>query len=319
MTMIIVLTLLPLAAVAGQTDSPGDPTTTAGHMPTLEELYQYLTSGTEPSVPGAFEEPSAGPGATMKTLKELYEDLKALIDQCSATPDNVLDTVTFFSTDPLNWGPQDGTIPTQGAVNGPNGAKTFSIPDGYYSGQTATANDADLVAGNIKNGATIFGVRGTYGPRLKPRFTDNGNGTVTDNHTGLIWLKDAGCLGFRTWDDAQRYIAGLNGGADFSCDSYTPGTYGDWRLPEIWEFTTLVDKRFGTGPVLSNAAGDAQWTEGDAFVAVIMGGYLYWSSSAVVWGTKDSAWLWASEDGAVVGISSVGKSKNGVWPMRDGQ
>ena len=28
-----------------------------------------------------------------------------------------------------------------------------------------------------------------------PRFTDNGNGTVTDNLTGLIWLKNANCFG----------------------------------------------------------------------------------------------------------------------------
>jgi hypothetical protein len=30
-----------------------------------------------------------------------------------------------------------------------------------------------------------------------PRFTDNGNGTITDNLTGLIWLKDADCFGQR--------------------------------------------------------------------------------------------------------------------------
>ena len=27
-----------------------------------------------------------------------------------------------------------------------------------------------------------------------PRFTDNGDGTVTDSLTGLMWLKDGGCL-----------------------------------------------------------------------------------------------------------------------------
>ena len=27
-----------------------------------------------------------------------------------------------------------------------------------------------------------------------PRFTDNSDGTVTDNLTGLIWLKDANCM-----------------------------------------------------------------------------------------------------------------------------
>ena len=35
-----------------------------------------------------------------------------------------------------------------------------------------------------------------------PRFTDNGVGTVTDNLTGLIWLKDANCFGPRDWSEA---------------------------------------------------------------------------------------------------------------------
>ena len=32
-----------------------------------------------------------------------------------------------------------------------------------------------------------------------PRFTDNANGTVTDNLTGLIWLKNANCFGRPVW------------------------------------------------------------------------------------------------------------------------
>ena len=34
-----------------------------------------------------------------------------------------------------------------------------------------------------------------------PRFTDNGNGTVTDNLTGLIWLKNANCFGTKKLGD----------------------------------------------------------------------------------------------------------------------
>jgi len=34
------------------------------------------------------------------------------------------------------------------------------------------------------------------------RFTDNGDGTVTDNLTALIWLKNADCFGTRVWADA---------------------------------------------------------------------------------------------------------------------
>jgi len=40
-----------------------------------------------------------------------------------------------------------------------------------------------------------------------PRFTDNlvngvSNGTVTDNLTGLVWLKDANCFGVQNWTSA---------------------------------------------------------------------------------------------------------------------
>ena len=41
-----------------------------------------------------------------------------------------------------------------------------------------------------------------------PRFTDNGDGTVTDNLTGLIWLKDANCFGQKTWD--QLYLIAMD-------------------------------------------------------------------------------------------------------------
>ena len=35
-----------------------------------------------------------------------------------------------------------------------------------------------------------------------PRFNDNGDGTITDNLTGLIWLKNAACFAIRTWFEA---------------------------------------------------------------------------------------------------------------------
>src|SRR5215471_17721309 len=49
-----------------------------------------------------------------------------------------------------------------------------------------------------------------------PRFTDNNNGTITDNLTGLIWLKNADCrntpgLSFGTnWATALSEVASLN-------------------------------------------------------------------------------------------------------------
>lgn len=70
------------------------------------------------------------------------------------------------------------------------------------------------------------------------RFTDNGNGTVTDNLTGLLWLKDANCFGARTWTDA---LSDCNGLASGSCGLSDGSSSGDWRLPNVRELFSLVE------------------------------------------------------------------------------
>jgi len=72
-----------------------------------------------------------------------------------------------------------------------------------------------------------------------PRFTDNVNGTVTDNLTGLIWTQDADCDGTnRTWSEAVDYCNGL---AEGTCGLSDGSSAGDWRLPNVRELHTLVD------------------------------------------------------------------------------
>ena len=73
-----------------------------------------------------------------------------------------------------------------------------------------------------------------------PRFTDNLDGTVTDNLTGLIWLKDVHCMGVRDWADALTQIANLNMATDFSCSDYVAGTFDDWRFPNVKELKSLI-------------------------------------------------------------------------------
>ena len=53
------------------------------------------------------------------------------------------------------------------------------------TGQTTSYADGD--DGDIQAGVQFPAVR----------FRDNGNGTVTDRQTNLIWLKDASCLGLK--------------------------------------------------------------------------------------------------------------------------
>lgn len=71
-----------------------------------------------------------------------------------------------------------------------------------------------------------------------PRFTDNGNGTVKDNLTGLIWLKDAGCYEQKDWAAAIAFGNSLAAG---QCNLSDGSTAGQWRLPNIRELQSLVD------------------------------------------------------------------------------
>ena len=59
-------------------------------------------------------------------------------------------------------------------------------------------------------------------------YTDNGDGTVTDNSTGLMWQQASSSN--KTWEQALAYCAGLN-----------LGDHADWRLPAIKELRSLAD------------------------------------------------------------------------------
>ena len=107
-----------------------------------------------------------------------------------------------------------------------------------------------------------------------PRFTDNSDGTITDNLTGLTWLKNANCPQLdRDWPTALADVASLNtdgtmNGKDCG-DTSNGGTHQtDWRLPNIRELLSLVHFAFSE-PSLSNTAGTGKWAEGDAFTGFL--------------------------------------------------
>ncbi len=61
----------------------------------------------------------------------------------------------------------------------------------------------------------------------QPSYTDNGNGTITDNITGLMWQKEM-----------QEKITYAD--AYIKADTLTLGTYTDWRVPTIKELYSLI-------------------------------------------------------------------------------
>jgi hypothetical protein len=135
-----------------------------------------------------------------------------------------------------------------------------------------------------------------------PRFTDNSDGTVTDNLTGLIWLKNADCYGLQTWADALTYCNDLASG---DCELSDGSIAGDWRLPNIKELHSLIDFS-QANPALPFDCPSVSSVQFD---------YGYWSSTTLASFTL-SAWNVQMYNGNVNG-SNKGNNKY-VWPVRNG-
>ena len=126
---------------------------------------------------------------------------------------------------------------------------------------------------------TVFVAVGMLLPVLshadeKPRFTDLGNGTIRDNMTGLIWLKNANCFRWKSWDKAMDIAADLVSG---QCGLEDGSIAGDWRLPSVWEWEDFFVKKY-RNPAISNTEGTGKWKPGDPFDNVQ--NLYYWSSNA---------------------------------------
>jgi hypothetical protein len=101
---------------------------------------------------------------------------------------------------------------------------------------------------------------------MEDRFVDNGDGTVTDTCTGLMWQKDTAdtngdqeiSLADKVpWEEALQY-----------CETLELAGHNDWRLPNLRALQSIVDhgrSRPAIDPVFS----------------VVIGQY-YWSSSSYV-------------------------------------
>jgi hypothetical protein len=142
------------------------------------------------------------------------------------------------------------------------------------------------------------------------RYTDNGDGTVTDNKTGLIWLKNAICIGEMDWYSAQERIANLAHGECGLDDGSWPGT---WRLATKTEWQEMLNMKY-RWPALSNAAATGKWKEGDAFVGVRSSGY--WSATTLAF-ANSYAWYVNLFHGNMQNASK--NITRHVWPVRDGK
>ena len=148
----------------------------------------------------------------------------------------------------------------------------------------------------------------------EPRFTVNGDGTVIDNLTGLIWMENASCFGDKTWQDALDECNVLSAGY---CGLTDGSLEGDWRLPNRKELFSLLHDGYNSSPTLSNTVGTGQYTNGDPFTGV--NSYRYWSSTTLSGSNiKSFAYYVSFESGEMYFSNKVDFSYN-VWCVRGGQ
>lgn len=105
-----------------------------------------------------------------------------------------------------------------------------------------------------------------------PGFILNGNGTVTDTVTGLMWQQV---------DGGEMIYAQAN----YYCDTLTLGGYTDWRLPNAYESFSILNHQH-TNPAVDNT------------VFTTTGAEYWWSSDRQA---NDTNRIWVTNSGGGIG------------------
>jgi hypothetical protein len=144
------------------------------------------------------------------------------------------------------------------------------------------------------------------------RLSDNGDGSVSDRLTGLVWLKNAGCFAPASWSAALSAANALASGA---CGLSDGSSAGSWRMPNINELESLVDVSRsapalpGAHPFTNVALGTAYWSSTT---------YTAQTSSAMAIRMSDGRWI-NGIDAADAGFANHKvNASNALWAVRSG-
>lgn len=116
-------------------------------------------------------------------------------------------------------------------LSAPSFAYSYAIVD---TNQTQCSGTSSTMGSCV--GETGFGQDAQYQGAM-PSYTDNGDGTVTDNNTGLVWAQttDLNGDGKITADDKVTYDEGAAYASNLAL-----GGHNDWRVPTIKELYSLM-------------------------------------------------------------------------------
>jgi hypothetical protein len=140
--------------------------------------------------------------------------------------------------------PSEATV-TILVVTGPEVSPVFRLPDSDQRDcyQDVYPYEAVPCAGTGQDGQYI---------QNPLSYSDNGDGTVRDNNTGLVWQQQAGGTIYDWYRASGTYDATYNPTTEDVCGSLTLGGASDWRLPSRRELLGLVDFAVGSpGPTVN--------------------------------------------------------------------
>jgi len=100
---------------------------------------------------------------------------------------------------------------------------SYNIVD---TNQNEFYSDKDIIT-EPSEGQSYYGQDASYDGN-SPSYTNNNDGTISDNITGLMWAQDMGEK--MTYDEAVAFA-----------ENSTLGGYDDWRIPSIKELYSLIE------------------------------------------------------------------------------
>ncbi|HEY4613573.1 MAG TPA: DUF1566 domain-containing protein, partial [Bacteroidota bacterium] len=179
----------------------------------------------------------------LPTMKELYS--LVMFYGAEPNPEAPVGAIPFIDTSYFNFAYGDlsageriidaqyasSTIYVSTTMNGNRTMFGVNFADGRIKGYPADSAIGKKYYVRYVRGDTTYG---------KNRYVYNGNGTITDSATGLMWMKNDNGTGI-LWENALSYA-----------ESLTYAGYTDWRLPNAKDLQSIID--YTRSPAITNSA-----------------------------------------------------------------
>jgi len=186
----------------------------------------------------------------LPTIKEQYSLMMYYGAEANPTATSQGTAIPFIDTNYFTFGYGDINSSAHGATSNERLIDAQYATSTIYVSTTmdgnATMFGVNFADGRIKGYPAnntkkyyVLYVRGNaaYGTN---NFVNNGDGTISDNSTGLTWMQNDNATPI-LWENALSYA-----------ENFTYAGYSDWRLPDVKELQSIVD--YTRSPATTNSA-----------------------------------------------------------------